>query len=43
MAWAKIDFERKVAIVSNDVAESEKTRPLLLNNEVIELIKQQKG
>ncbi|MGX2974913.1 tyrosine-type recombinase/integrase [Ursidibacter arcticus] len=43
MTWDKIDFERKVAIVSNDVAKSEKARPLLLNNEAIELIKQQKG
>lgn len=43
MTWDKIDLTRKVAIVTNDVAKSEKARSLLLNNEAIELIKRQNG
>ena len=43
MTWDKIDFVRKVAIVSSDIAKSEKARSLLLNNEAIELLRQQKG
>ncbi|AKD38106.1 phage integrase family protein [Pasteurella multocida subsp. multocida OH4807] len=43
MTWDKIDFDRKVAIVSNDVAKSGKARSLLLNEEAIRLLKSQKG
>lgn len=43
MTWDKIDFERKVAIVSNDVAKSGKARSLLLNDEAIDLLKKQRG
>lgn len=43
MTWDKIDFVRKVAIVSNDIAKSEKARSLLLNEEAIKLLRQQKG
>lgn len=43
MTWDKIDFERKIAIVSNDIAKSEKARSLLLNDEAIALLHKQKG
>lgn len=43
MTWDKIDFVRKIAIVSNDIAKSEKARSLLLNEEAIRLLQQQKG
>ncbi|MFA9499697.1 tyrosine-type recombinase/integrase [Mannheimia sp. E30BD] len=43
LTWDKIDFERKIAIVSNDIAKSEKARSLLLNNSATELLKQQRG
>ena len=43
MTWDKIDFIRKVAIVSNDIAKSEKARSLLLNDDAIELLQKQKG
>ncbi|MDG6309918.1 site-specific integrase [Glaesserella parasuis] len=42
MTWDKIDFDRKIAIVSNDIAKSEKARSLLLNDEAIELLKNQR-
>lgn len=32
MTWDKIDFERRIAIVSNDKAKSGRARPLPLNN-----------
>ncbi|MDP0029851.1 site-specific integrase [Glaesserella parasuis] len=38
ITWDKIDFERKVAIVTNDVAKSGKARSLLLNQEAIKLL-----
>lgn len=43
MTWDKIDFERKLAIVTNDVAKSEKARSLLLNDEAISLLKSRIG
>lgn len=43
MTWDKIDFIRKVAIVSNDIAKSEKARSLLLNDDAIELLQKQRG
>lgn len=43
MTWDKIDFDRKIAIVSNDIAKSEKARSLLLNDEAIQLLYNQKG
>ncbi|KGQ30008.1 MULTISPECIES: tyrosine-type recombinase/integrase [Gallibacterium] len=43
MTWDKIDFTRKVAIVSNDIAKSEKARSLLLNDDAIKLLQKQKG
>lgn len=39
MTWDKIDFQNKIAIVSNDIAKNEKARSLLLNDEAIELLK----
>ena len=39
MTWAKIDFQNKIAIVSNDISKNEKARPLLLNDEALELLK----
>nr|WP_202984918.1 site-specific integrase [Gilliamella sp. ESL0250] len=39
MTWDKIDFQNKIAIVSNDIAKNGKARALLLNNEAIELLK----
>ena len=43
MTWDKIDFTRKVEIVSNDIAKSEKARSLLLNDDAIKLLQKQKG
>ena len=39
MTWDKIDFNNKIAIVSNDIAKNEKARSLLLNDEAIALLK----
>ena len=39
MTWDKIDFNNKIAIVSNDIAKNETARPLLLNDEAIDLLK----
>ncbi|MCQ9124321.1 tyrosine-type recombinase/integrase [Rodentibacter caecimuris] len=39
LTWDKIDFVRKVALVTNDVAKSGKARSLLLNDEAIALLK----
>lgn len=43
MTWDKIDFQRRIAIVSNDIAKSEKARSLLLNDEAIQLLQNQRG
>lgn len=43
MTWDKIDFVRKVAIVTNDVAKSGKARSLLLSDEAILLLKSLRG
>lgn len=43
MTWDKIDFARKVAIVSNDIAKSGKARSLLLNEDAIALLQKQRG
>ena len=39
MTWDKIDFNNKIAIVSNDIAKNETARSLLLNDEAIDLLK----
>ena len=38
MTWDKIDFQNKIAIVSNDIAKNGKARSLLLNEEAIRLL-----
>lgn len=38
MTWDKVDFERSIAIVSNDVAKSGKARALPLNNTALDLL-----
>lgn len=43
LTWDKIDFSRKLAIVSNDIAKSGKARSLLLNDDAITLLQSQKG
>ncbi|MWN90988.1 tyrosine-type recombinase/integrase [Gilliamella sp. Pra-s65] len=39
LTWDKIDFQNKIAIVSNDIAKNGKARSLLLNDEAIELLR----
>ncbi|TCJ96190.1 site-specific recombinase XerD [Volucribacter psittacicida] len=39
LTWDKIDFDRKIAIVTSDIAKSGKARPLPLSNEVILMLK----
>lgn len=43
MTWDKIDFIKKVAIVTGDVAKSGKARSLLLNDEAIRLLLSRRG
>lgn len=43
MTWDKIDFSRKIAIVSNDIAKSGKARSLLLNDEALKLLESRRG
>ena len=38
MTWDKVDFERSIAIISNDVAKSGKARALPLNNTALDLL-----
>lgn len=39
MTWSKIDFTRKIAIVTSDIAKSGRARPLPLNDEAIRLLR----
>lgn len=39
LTWDKIDFVRKIAIVSNEVAKSGKARALPLNDEALKLLR----
>ncbi|WP_439327866.1 tyrosine-type recombinase/integrase [Lonepinella sp. BR2357] len=39
MTWDKVDFERHIAIVSNDVAKSGRARALPLNQQAVELLR----
>lgn len=39
LTWDKVDFERSIAIVSNDVAKSGKARALPLNKVALDLLK----
>lgn len=38
LTWDKVDFDRKIAIVTNDVAKSGKARSLPLNDEALALL-----
>lgn len=39
MTWDKINFNNKIAIVSNDIAKNGRARSLLLNDEAIDLLR----
>lgn len=40
LTWDKVDFQRRIAVVSNDKAKSGKARSLPLNQEAIHLLKE---
>lgn len=39
MTWDKINFNNKIALVSNDIAKNGRARSLLLNDEAIDLLR----
>ncbi len=43
MTWDKIDFNNRIALVTNDIAKSGKARSLLLNEEAMNVLQNQKG
>lgn len=43
LTWDKVDIDRKLAWVTNDLAKNGKSRPMPLNNEAIALLKQRQS